>query len=213
MVAIVLLTTSGESIAAITMQCIAISITTHTRSIEFPNCTSTSPPTGRIIPYVSSALVRRLYCTPAAPSSPVTRERCKQVVAPTATSALCVFQTPDTEFGWQIAVGYDTGFACCLSSMSYLECHAPPNANACPARTCSRGLKFIRTANSKRCLNIFASRTSQSTTRHFAHCLQLCPHLTVPIYQAYYALCTVISTPSYMTSSGPLTPKFFPLLL
>ena len=137
-VAIVLLTTSGESIAAITMQCIAISITTHTRSIEFPNCTSTSRPTGRIIPYVSSSLVRRLYCTPAAPSSPVTRERCKQVVAPTATSALCVFQTPDTEFGWQIAVGYDTGFACCFSSMSYLECHAPPNANAYPARTCSR---------------------------------------------------------------------------
>jgi hypothetical protein len=79
------------------------------RTIEFPNSTPTSRPTGHIIPYVSSAPVRCLFSTKTHLSSPFTRQRCKQVVAPTATTALCIFQTPESEFGWQIAVGYDTG--------------------------------------------------------------------------------------------------------
>lgn len=42
---------------------------------------------GRVIPYVSSATV----------------------IAPTATTAMCVMQASDSEFGWNIALGYDTG--------------------------------------------------------------------------------------------------------
>lgn len=63
-------------------------------------------------------------------------QRREQVLSPpAATTALCIFQAPDAEFGWKVAIGYDTGIGSFALSVMFAPCshqHIPVNPHVTP---------------------------------------------------------------------------------